>query len=344
MKQKLQVPVEGSNIRRETTYPVATENGYAVVGQKAPPILAPEAEAPATIPETPQTPQTPPRELQPLEQFHPAFINKDIRFDEKTGRLRITPKAEEVAAAAETQDEGAESELPALGEQHQAIPGGTESQQAAPSSEIQQLRAEMAQNNQLMVAMAQSMMSGRPLNEFLGLAPSQPAEPDYSEYDLYDPDQRSAFIKQIRQEARAEAQAAIAPHQQVIQSARQQQEQIIVAQQYGNDANFQNKMAAALQLVQANPAMSVENAYKIVSHIVGVAVPSQSKAVAPSQASANQATRTITPEQAQQKAEQAKRLPRDSGVRGAGPAPVPEHFGVGDLGKMIAWNLQQASR
>ena len=49
MKQTLKVPIEGSTVRRETTYPVATGNGYETVGAAPPPMTTPEApEAPAT--------------------------------------------------------------------------------------------------------------------------------------------------------------------------------------------------------------------------------------------------------------------------------------------------------
>ena len=347
---KLQVPIEGSSVRRETTYPVVTENGYATVGATPPPITTetPEAEV-ATSPATPITPSTPPatprRELTPLESFHPALANKDISFDEKTGRIRITPKVEETLE--EVQDgDGAEGEVPALGEQHQTIPTGSEA--AAATREVAQLREQIAQQGQIMQAMLIAQAQGKPLAEVLGLQPAQPSEPDLSQIDLYEPGQLAGFIKQTVQGA---IQGAMQPHQQTIESARRRQEYEGVAAKHGTDPAFNNKVVAALELVKENPALTVEQGYDIVNRIsqrVTPTVPQSTQAtqaqVANGAKPATQTTaRTLTPEQAAAKAEQAKKLPNSRGVNGAGPAPAPDHFGIGDLGKMMAWDLQHGS-
>lgn len=358
MKQTLQVPILGSSVRRETSYPVATDNGYATVGATPPPITTPatnsdpsqhdgyrfNGEAPTTSAGTSPTPAPPRREPQtPLESFHPALSNKDITFDEKTKQIRIRPRVEE--AAAETQDEGVnedgENELPALGEQHASAVDAVTQTTQQPTSEVAELRAQLAQQGQMMQAMLVAQATGKPLAEVLGLQPTPTAEPDYSDYDLYEPDQRAEFIRRIKQDVKAEV---MREHQPTMEASRRRMEYDNVAAKYGSESNFQQKAIAAIQLVQDNPALTIEQAYATVNKIQqSLGVNGTPQVAAPANG-AKQATRTITPEQAAAKAEQAKKLPGNSGVNGAGPAPAPAHFGIGDLGKMMLWDLQQASR
>jgi hypothetical protein len=289
----------------------------------------------------PAAPEAPAKPLTPIEQFHPALdpSKVDMVWDEKTGRVKIAPKFVEETPVEESPAEG---ELPDLGTQHQSIPGGSEATQTSPSNEVAELKGQLAQMTQLVTAMAQAQLGGKPLGEVLGVAqPAQPAEPDYSQVDLYDPSQLAKFIQQ---NVGAAMQSVMAPHQQTIESARRRQEYDTVAARYGGEPNFNNKAVAAIQLVQENPTLTIDQAYATVSKIQqSLTPPASAPAAQTAQPSANSATRTtLTAEQAQQKAEQAKRLPgQGSGVRGAGPSPMPAH--IKGLGQMIAWNLQQAS-
>jgi hypothetical protein len=272
----------------------------------------------------------------PLESFHPALMDKDISFDEKTGRIRITAKPTE-APADEAPDEG---EVPPLGEQHETIAEAVTPTAPAASNEVQELRAQLAQQNQTIQAMLIAQASGKPLAEVLGLQPAQPTEPDYSQFDLYEPEQRAALIRQIKADVKAEV---MREHQPALEAAKVQQEFTAAEAKFKSDPQYQPRMVAALQLAAemrtAGYPLSIEAAYGMASKLQ-----TQPTTGAPPAAPPKTATRTITPEQAAAKAAQAAKLPGNSGVSGAGQAPVPTYFGIGDMGKMMLWNLQQASQ
>jgi len=225
---------------------------------------------------------------------------------------------------------------------------------AAPpaDSEVARLRNELSQQQQITTLIAQAMMSGKSLNEVLGLAPASQPEADYSNYDLYDDDQRAQFVRQLRQEAlataRAEVQAAFQPHQAALANARQQQEYYAVAAKHGQDPDFERKAALTAQLLQGSTNVPFEATYNLVSQIQQFfgAPAAPSKAATPSNGAANQARQTtLTPAQQQQKADQAARLPQSSGVRGAGPPIPPEGLGKGPNGlrETADWVEQQVA-
>jgi len=297
------------------------------------PLGAPQPEIPASAPEG-----TPiPKEPSPLERFHPSLDPEKFQldFDEKTGRVKVIPKMIEEPA----EEEAPIEELAAEPEVPPAPPTAPEA-----TGELQQLRAELAQSNQLMTAMAQAMMTGRPLNEVLGLQPAQPAqpaEPDYSQVDMYDPAQAAQLVRDV---VRAEIQASMREHQPILQGARQQQEFNTVYTKHGKDPDFERKAAVALELTKGNPNVSFEATFDLINKISQSLAPQQAQPTTATQqqASANKAQRTtLTPEQQQQKAEQAKKLPsQGSGVRGAGLPNLPKH--IKGLGNIRAWVAQQA--
>jgi ribosomal protein L12E/L44/L45/RPP1/RPP2 len=204
------------------------------------------------------------------------------------------------------------------------------------------------QLGQVVTAMVQAQMLGKPLTEIMGLsapAATRASEPDYSQYDLYEPTQRAQFIKTLRDEIRSEIRAELAPHQQTIDGARRRQEYDTVAAQHGTDTNFNAKVVQALTLVKENQSLTIGQAYDLVNRIAAAVAPAAA-AANPATSTVQQpakppATRTITAQQAEQKAEQAKTLPAsNSGVRGAAPAPMPAN--IKNFGDMLVWNARQA--
>jgi hypothetical protein len=134
-------------------------------------------------------------------------------------------------------------------------------------------------------------------------------------------------------------------HQPTLEAIRRRQEYDNVYARHGADPGFQHKAVAALQLVEQNPQLTIDQAYGLVNQISQTIAPAQSPqqaAVPQQQAAANNAPRTtLTPEQQRQKAEQAKTLPsQGSGVRGAGMPNLPKH--IKGLGNIRAWVAQQA--
>lgn len=304
--------------------------------------IATDAQAPTTAPATapaapldtapPSTemPLETPAAPTPFERMYPGVDPSKVEMvvDENTGKIRFKMMPE--APVEDQQDEPAYTPTPTT-------------HQAPAETEVAQLRAELSRRDDLMSAMAQAMMTGKSLNEVLGLAPSSDTQPetDYSHYDLYDEGQRAEFVKQIRQDAlnlaRSEVKAAIEPHQGALASARQQQEYNAVRARNGNDPDFDRKAAIASQLVQGNPNVSFEATYKLVSTIQQ----SLGKAAAPSNGAVNQARQTtLTPAQQQAKADQAARFTQNSGVRGAGKPTPPEAI-LKDFKKLATWVAQQ---
>lgn len=347
---KVSVPVEGAKVKQGTNY-IKTAGGGVEVAEQSPTKAQASTPAPTKtagelseqISQAVEAPQAAARPLTPLEQFHPQLgPDKELAWDEKTGKIRITAKAVET----NTGVTGEGAEMPEQGGQHAtagqaaAAAMGVETQ-TAPVREADKtaaLESQVAQLTQLVTVMAQAQISGKSIGELLG-QPAAPAEPDYSQVDMYDPGQVANMIRDVvRSETQAFRQEFQQQHQATLEGARQRQEYDLTVAKYGHEPNFQNKIAAALEIAQANPQMPVENAYLVVSHI-GARIHPEIKAPDTARA-ATGATRTITAEQAAQKAEQAKRLPGNSGVRGAGQPEMPAH--IKGLGNHMAWYLNQA--
>jgi hypothetical protein len=356
MANSFTVPVEGANVKAGVAYVKTADGGVAPASGQPTTTGQPGASINAGVTgqtgqgatATPET-QQPAKDLTLIEQFHPSLdpAKVTMSWDEKTGRVRIAP----IEAAA---DEGVEAEgeadtgsdLPDLGQQHQTIPGGSQAGQTTQTGQgadvVADLRGQIGQLTQIVTAIAQAQLSGKGLDEVLGLQQQKPVEPDYSNLDLYDPAQLAGFIKQT---VGAAITGAMAPHQQTMEGARRRQEYDAVALKFSHEPDFHQKSVAAIQLVAEQPALTIEQAYGIVNKISQTIAPKQpatTSTAATQQPAAQQATRTITAEQAAQKAEQAKRLPGNSGVKGAGKPEMPAH--ITGLGQMIAWNLQEASR
>ncbi len=364
-------PIEHPVIRQGVNYVRMPDGSVGVPGASGGDPVQPFGSAPqATVTpdqpgqsadplETP-APAEPPRPLTPLETFHPSLdpTKVEIAWDEKTGKMKVIPReaAVETPAGDEGQvddqvDEG--NEVPDLGTPGQQTAAA---QAGQPSSEIAELRTQLASMAQILTAVVTGQANGKSIAEVLGVQsqPAGPTPPDPTQFDLYDPQQLAEYHKQnaLYNQAmiRQGVSEALQPHLPAIQGARQSQELTALQAKYGTDPNYQNNVAAAMDLMEANPGMQAERAYGIVSHIVNKARPqtqsSKSQSNVPSNGNtangANKARQTtLTPEQAAAKAAQAAKLPQSSGVRGAGPAAPPDNIeGLGDL---ILWETQQAS-
>lgn len=294
---------------------------------------APVETAEPNIP-TPDIPETP-AEATPFQKLYPGVdpTKVDPVWDEKTRKFRFVPKAEE-APPAETQDEGGETEggEGAGGGVLPAQPTAT----AVPTNEVAELRAQLAQQNQIIQAVLIAQATGKPLTEVLGIAPTAPAAPDYSEVDMYDPAQAARLMRDV---VRGEMQSMMQQHQPTLEGARRTQEFNTIQAQFGADPAFQQKATAAIQMVMDNPSLTIPAAYGMVNKVqqsLGV-VSGSTKAVTPPNGAANKAqSTTLTKEQADAKAAQAAKLPQNSGVRSGGEPSIPEGLGFKDAVRWVS--------
>jgi len=107
---------------------------------------------------------------------------------------------------------------------------------------------------------------------------------------------------------------------------------------YGNDPNFKPFMDKALQMVaKSNGRFSIPDAYDFVA-ASQITSPPQ---VAPPSPSGKPAQRTLTAQEAAQKAAQANSLPPRNGVSGAAEPALPTSLmNIGALGRIMLHNQQ----
>ena len=319
------VPIQGDNIRHESN------NLGRPIDTPSPP--APEV--PQVASPTQPNSDTPVQGTSGATKSDP-FVGMEIVFDknnrarwvnhEKAALIRAEngqPETEEAPADAPTE------ELPELPQEETPANPPT----PPPSQQPIDLNQRIAQLENALI----TFMTGQQPQA------QKEAEPNYEEIDLYDPRQLSSFI---RNEMQTAMKGIIDPHLPTIKGARVNQELRNVEAKYSADKNYSNRILLAQQLVEANPEMTMENAYKIATHSETVLnagkespQPTQNNAVPPSGIS-QPTTRTLTAEQAQKKAEQAKRLPKpNSGASGVSSRVNPP-TGMKGLGDMMAHNYR----
>ena len=280
------------------------------------------AAAPVEAPEAPQETSPFNDGLQGQQGVDPAQVEPVV--DDATGRIRFRQVEAPLEAA-----EGESSN------------GSTPTSSPSSSTEVARLREQVESQSRLIQAMMIAQAQGKPLSEALGLSQPAAPEPDYSQYDLYDEGQRAAFVRQLREDAlaqaRAEVQAALQPHLPALAGAKQQMEFLAVQAKHGKDPDFARKVEVTQRLLQGNPNVSFAQTFDLVSQIhqsLG------NKTGSPQRATPNQARQTtLTPEQADIKAEQARRYGQNSGVRGGGEPPLPEH--IRTFREAALWTQQQ---
>ncbi len=294
--------------------------------------LSLESSVPAATPAAPVAPESAPsipesvKPPTPFQRLYPGVdpAKVEMVFDDQTRKVRFKP----IESPPEVPDQS-ETQSPAP-----PIVAG-----AAPDDPIAQLKAELQQRDQLMTAMVQSAVSGRPLMEILSGAPPAPAEPDYSNLDLYDDAQRTQFIRQMRADmlatTKAEVAAQMAGHLPSIQNAQRAGERAAVAAKFSADPNFQQKAELTDRLIGNNPNISFEATYNLVSLVQSGLTPAP--AVKPAAPNGNP---TLTQAQADAKAAQAARYPASQGGRANG-APTPPAEALKDFKTLAKWVSQQ---
>lgn len=239
--------------------------------------------------------------------FHPDLdpSKYDISFDQ-FGRISRSPK--------EPLDESPAEEVVA---QAQTSP--------PPTNEVETLRNHVNQLTQVVLGMAKE----KPV--------SQPAAPDYSDIDMYDPAQAAELVRRVVQETMGEVvKTHIDPQVSRMDQANAQTQVNQILDKYGREA-VESRGPLLMELAKSNPTSSVQELWNLADSLVGPVKTGNAKPASP-----NQAARTITPEQAKQKAEQARRLAPGSnnGVSAAGRRQGPPERMLKNLalGSIAAWN------
>ena len=242
----------------------------------------------------------------------------------ENGQLRWVPQeaaAEEPAA----EEQVVESTVPRG--------NGAASQDAGAGQPYDALHREISELKQTMQMMAQGQLQPQ--------QPQGPQPPDPTQFDFYEARdvaeyqrQNNAYMQAMVQQS---VQAALAPHQDAMQSAEYTRQYNSVLADYGNDPNFKPFMDKALQMVaKSNGRFTIPDAYEWVA---------SSQITSPHQAapspSAKPAQRTMTAQEAAQKAAQAHSLPPRNGVSGAAEPALPASLmNVGALGRIMLHNQQ----
>jgi len=195
------------------------------------------------------------------------------------------------------------------------------------------LRQEMAELKQAMQFMAQSQQPQQPQG---------PQPPDPAEFDFYDPGQVKEFHRRNNEYIQATVQqtvnAALDPHRDTMQAAEYTRQYNSVLADHGNDPNFKPIMDKALQMVaKSNGQFSIPAAYELVAD----SQISSPQVAAQPQGFAKPGQRTLTAQEAAQKAQQAQSLPPRNGVSGAAEPALPASLmNVGALGRIMLHNQQ----
>src|SRR5215510_5001616 len=238
---------------------------------------------------------------------------------QENGQLKWVPQA---PAAEPEAEQVVESTVPR---------GNDGAQQAQPYEALQREMAELKQAMQFM-AQGQQQPPQRP---------QAPQPPDPSQVDWYDAGQVAEYHRQhdayVDAKVDYKVNAAMDPHRETMQSAEYTRQYNSVLADYGNDPNFKPIMDKALQMVaKSNGGFSIPEAYTLVAS-AQITSPHQA---APSP-SANTGQRTLTVQEAAQKAAQARSLPARNGVSGTGEPALPTSLmNVGALGRIMLHNQQ----
>lgn len=226
---------------------------------------------------------------------------------------------------------------PAAEEQHvdSPVPRGNGLADNGAQQPYDALRQELSELKQTMQLMAQSQLGAQ------AQQPRGPQPPNPDDFDLYEPAQVKEFHRlnneYIQATVQQSVQAALAPHQDAMQSAEYTRQYNSVLADYGGDPNFKPFMDKALQMVaKSNGRFSIPEAYELVA----TSQISSPQAAQP-QGYAKPAQRQLNAQEAAQKAAQAQSLPQRNGVSGAAEPTLPASLmNVGALGRIMLHNQQ----
>jgi hypothetical protein len=197
------------------------------------------------------------------------------------------------------------------------------------------LHQEIAELKQTMLLMAQGQQPQQPQG---------PQPPNPEDFDFYEPRQVAEFHKlnnaYIQATVQQSVQAALDPHRETMQSAEYTRQYNSVLADYGNDPSFKPFMDKALQMVaKTGGKYSIPEAYDLVASLQ-ITSP-QAAQPAQQQGYAKPGQRTMTVQEAAQKAAQAHSLPPRNGVSGAGEPALPAALqNVASLGRIMLHNQQ----
>lgn len=322
----LKVPLTGTNVVPEGDSPAAN-GGAGIPGQTQPPA------APQPKPARPSLHQLRMNAPQPQVEVRGEFDDK--------GRVKWVPVEQAQEQGQPDDAAGVEDSIvDARGDVQQGVPDvppltGSESQ---PSNDIGGLQRQIQDLTQTVGLLAQMQMRGAQPEP---AKPQAPTPPDPAQFDFYDAQSVAEYnrLNQAYMDAAIQyrVNAALEPHGSALQDAQLNAQYNGVYAQFGQDPNFKATMQSALQLVARFPSISIPEAYK---HMASTQLPSPHQSAAPSQ-SAKPASRTITAQEAAQKAEQARKLPASNGVSGTAEPALPANLrNVGALGRIMLHNQQ----
>jgi hypothetical protein len=199
------------------------------------------------------------------------------------------------------------------------------------------LHREISELKQTVQLMAQGQMGGQPQQ------PQAPQPPDPTQFDMFEPRELAEFHRlnnaYFQAEVQRSVQAALEPHQGAMQSAEYTRQYNSVVGDYGNDPSFKPYMEKALQMVvKSGGKFSIPEAYDL---IASSQITSPHQTAAQPQGYAKPGQRTLTEQEAAQKAAQARSLPPRNGVSGAAEPALPTSLmNVGALGRIMLHNQQ----
>lgn len=252
----------------------------------------------------------------------------------ENGQLKWVPQEQAEEPAAEEQV--ADSPVP----RGDGFPDNG-AQQAQP---YDALHREIAELKQAMQVMAQGQQQAQ--------QPQGPEPPDPTQFDFYDPAQVKEFHRLNNEYTQwtvdRSVQAALAPHQNAMQSAEYTRQYNSVLADHGRLAdgsenpNFKPLMDKAIQFVlDSGGRVSIPDAYdRVELETYRQSRITSPQTAAPSQ-SAKSGQRPLTAQEAAQKAAQARSLPPRNGVSGAAEPALPASLmNVGALGRIMLHNQQ----
>jgi len=253
----------------------------------------------------------------------------------ENGQLRWVPQeaaAEEPAA----EEQVVESTVPRG--------NGAASQDAGAGQPYDALHREISELKQTMQMMAQGQLQPQ--------QPQGPQPPDPTQFDFYEARDVAEYQKQnnayMQAMVQQQVQAALAPHQGAMQSAEYTRQYNDVLAGHGwlpdgsENPHFKPLMQKALRLVgDSNYQYSIPEAYDRVELEAYRSSKLTSPQTAAPSPSAKPAQRTMTAQEAAQKAAQAHSLPPRNGVSGAAEPALPASLmNVGALGRIMLHNQQ----
>lgn len=358
---RMRVPLIGSTVTTDAGQIAPVKENYSQLGESGPQEVGgntgqynPSTPATPTSPEAPTAPTAPSlhqvRIPQPVENTPQQF---KYVFDQY-GRARAVALAHEsdvqTNGTPQTAADNIETNAPvATNPPLEPRVGGSGSDVSGMQRQIQDLTSTVQ-------LLAQHALKGDTPKADLG-----PQPPDPTQFDMYDANQLREYNRlnsaYVRAEVSHQLSNAMAPHGSALQNAQWTADYNILRTQNQNDPHFTEKADVALRLVALNPTkFTIPEAYNYVSDLPlnftqKNGAREDHTQEAQQQTRQNQSTasnsqppqkRTLTVDEANEKAEQAKRLASSGAVNSGQLEPLPSN--IKGLGDIMAYNYQTGRR